>query len=659
MSDFKKVSLSVLVPCYDEAFRLPHFFEAFTRFHALNLENPTLATSEWIFVDDGSQDTSAELLETWIAQHRFAWPMRVLRLKENQGKGAAVRQGDAEARGVIRCFLDADLSTSLDHILPAYTRFITEGADLLIGSRHCIGARLAERQPWHRIFLGRIFSYFSSLFHANAFTDTQCGFKLWSSDFSRDVLQRLREDRWAFDLEMILRAEEQGKHIVEVPVVWIDRAGSKVSALRDGFRMLRETLRFRFRHGSKWVWLLAGVLLVASFSMALRWSNDMSTYALAWERVREGRLGELYEISRGGQGGYYYSPFFALAGAPLSLLSTSELRCVYALITLAIGLAAWVLLKRTLRETGLRLSARAAPWILLLLVMSNNIVGQFQTANISLWVIAFCLFSLYKHLHGKLGMAAFWLALAVNFKIFPAFMLLYFFWQRDLRFFVYFALWSLAFFAIPAISFGWATNLELHQQQIEMLRVYGPQNDFGREAYQALSALLVRLSREGMLGSWGEARLIQVSQATVVVISGIFLLAFGVARSRAEKILSFFFLMTMMGQFSPASWINSMGFCYFPAFAVVLMLIWGPNASLRNRIPSLKMASIKYLGLAFFIGYALTTQGVLGRRLNDILERASVPTYAIAALIAAFWLATFEIRRSSFEDCARSKARAH
>jgi dolichyl-phosphate beta-glucosyltransferase len=606
-----------------------------------------LARSEWIFVDDGSHDETAEVLDAWIRRNGFEWTLKVLRLKPNRGKGGAVQAGDAESRGEIRCFLDADLSTPLEKILPAFERFVAEKDDLMIGSRHAVGAVLAEKQPWHRILLGRLFSYFCSLFHANAFTDTQCGFKLWNESFSADVVQKLEEKRWAFDLEMILRGEAAGKSIVEEPVTWTDKEGSKVSALRDGLKMLGATLRFRAKYGSPLVWILAAILLGACFSMALRWSNDMSTYAIAWERVRTGRFGELYEIAREGQGGYYYSPLFALLGAPLSLFSTSALRFVYALITLLIGLSGWVILKRCVRETGVKLSARAAPWLLLMLLMSNNVVGQFQTANISLWVLSFTLFALYKSLHGKTGTAAFWLALAVNFKVFPAFMLLYFFWMRDIRFFVFFGLWSLAMLAAPALYFGWDANLLLHQQQIEMLKVYGPQNDFGREAYQSVSALLVRLSRDAWLGNLGESLLMKIAQLSVVAVSGIFLLAYRprVAK-RSEKAATFFFLMAMMGLFSPASWVNSMGYCYFPAFAVTAMLSWGPNSVLREGMGRARARWVATLTGIFFVAYALTTQGIVGRTINDLLEKASVPTYGIFALVAAFWIAALGIKRS-------------
>ncbi|MEO5668843.1 MAG: glycosyltransferase 87 family protein [Bdellovibrionota bacterium] len=658
MSELETPSLSLIVPCYDEALRLPYFFESFERFYEAYATHPLLKKSEWIFVDDGSHDTTAEVLTSWIAKRGFAWQIKVLSLGENQGKGAAVRAGDAESRAPIRGFLDVDLSTTLEEILPAIARFEVLRPELMIGSRHCIGAKLAEAQPWYRILLGRLFSYFSSLFHANAFSDTQCGFKLWTAPFSRDVVQKLEEKRWAFDLEMILRGEAAGALIVETPVTWVDREGSKVSPVRDGLRMLRETLRFRAKHGSSWIWLIASILVCVSFSIALRWSNDMSTYALAWERVRVGRWSEIYEISRSGQGGYYYSPLFALLGAPLSWLPLHALRFVYATITLMIGFTGWILLKRMLRESGLRLAGQAAPWIFLMVAMSNNIFGQFQTANISLWVLSFVFFCLYRHVHSKSVSAAFWLALAVNFKVFPVFMLLYFFWQKDWRFVIFFTAWSLALVLLPALYFGWSENIHLHVQQVEMLRVYGPQNDFGREAYQALSALLVRLARSGLFGAISEGLLMKIAQVTVVVVSGIFLLTFKPGQARRERVLSFFFLMAMMGQFSPASWINSMGYCYIPMLAVLVMLCWGPNASLRARIGDGRIVGLKVCTLVFFVGYCLTAQGIVGRTLNDILERASVPTYAIFVLCAAFWVAAFAIKRSSSEDFSGPEVRA-
>lgn len=259
-------SLSIILPCYNESTRLPSLFEAIVTFsHCSFYQSHNV---EFVIVDDASTDNSPHLIQQFQSLNPTI-PLRLIKQIHNQGKGAAVALGDYHSQYEFRCFLDVDLSTSLDEIPLAFNKILTQQGDLLIGSRHCPGAVLVEAQGFFRYTLGRIFSFFTALFHESAFSDTQCGFKMWNINFSKQSIQSSpRHERWSFDVEWILKAESSQLKIIEHAVRWTNDPLSKVSAARDGLRMAIDVLRYRLKHGSKLNLIVAAFLILMGFQLS-------------------------------------------------------------------------------------------------------------------------------------------------------------------------------------------------------------------------------------------------------------------------------------------------------------------------------------------------------------------------------------------------------
>ena len=136
-------SLSVIIPCYNESDRLADCLAGIRTFLSASavFEDGDI---EWIFVDDGSTDDTRSCLERHAADDPHA---RVVVQPTNQGKGAAVRAGDAVATAPIRAFTDVDLSSPLDALEQIQHLFAESGPDLIIASRHAPSARLAVPPP--------------------------------------------------------------------------------------------------------------------------------------------------------------------------------------------------------------------------------------------------------------------------------------------------------------------------------------------------------------------------------------------------------------------------------------------------------------------------------------------------------------------------------
>ncbi len=129
---------------------------------------------------------------------------------------------------------------------------------------------------------GRSFSLVMANFHRSAFTDTQCGLKAWHSGFSTTVVQRLEDPGWSFDLEMINRAEAQEASILELPIAWTDRDGSKVRALVDGPRMLRRGVRYYLRFTPRVLMVVGLITFVLCLTQALDGKNEVLVRYGSW-----------------------------------------------------------------------------------------------------------------------------------------------------------------------------------------------------------------------------------------------------------------------------------------------------------------------------------------------------------------------------------------
>jgi dolichyl-phosphate beta-glucosyltransferase len=226
-------SLSVVIPAYNEALRLPETL-ARVQAHLATLERE----HEIVVVDDGSSDGTAE-----TAGRIGNVPVRVLRHEPNRGKGYAVRRGMLAARGERRLMTDADLSTPITE-LDRLEAELDRGFDVAIGSRALVGSRIEVHQPLYREAMGRAFNVLVQQLLLPGLHDTQCGFKLFTARAAEAAFAPGRLDGFSFDVEALYAARVRGLRIAEVPVVWRNDPRSRVS-LGGGGAAFLDLLRIR------------------------------------------------------------------------------------------------------------------------------------------------------------------------------------------------------------------------------------------------------------------------------------------------------------------------------------------------------------------------------------------------------------------------------
>lgn len=213
------MKLSLVIPAYNEAKRLGPFLRSIASYYQRHRSE----MHEIIVVDDGSRDRTSELAQTFSKR----LPLRVMTLKTNQGKGAAIKAGVASARGDVIVFMDADGATDIAELPKMITAL--QQADIAIGNRWMQGAH-TQRSSLLRRLAGWTYRTYLRLFGLGKI-DTMCGFKGYRRAAAQQLFRDLKERRWLFDTEIAYRAVRRGLTIQNFPIRWQSKEGSKLSAL--------------------------------------------------------------------------------------------------------------------------------------------------------------------------------------------------------------------------------------------------------------------------------------------------------------------------------------------------------------------------------------------------------------------------------------------
>ncbi|WP_449062003.1 glycosyltransferase [Planomonospora algeriensis] len=211
-------SVEIVIPVLNEERALPGCIRTVHRF--LTDFFPLVWTVT--IVDNGSTDS------TWETAQRLSRTMTGVRARrlERRGKGIAVKTAWRDSGADIVAFMDVDLSTGLHALLPLVSAVASGHCEIAIGTRLAGGSRI-ERGA-RRELISRLYNGMLRVGFAADFTDATCGFKAARTDVVRPILDRVEDDGWFFDTELLLVAQYNGARIVEIPVDWVEDADSRV-----------------------------------------------------------------------------------------------------------------------------------------------------------------------------------------------------------------------------------------------------------------------------------------------------------------------------------------------------------------------------------------------------------------------------------------------
>jgi dolichyl-phosphate beta-glucosyltransferase len=236
--------LTIVIPCYNEGSRIEKLLNALIL--GWPKEN---AIEKIIFVDDGSNSSSRQKMLAIIEAKKseFFFDYEVIELNKNYGKGYAIRTGFLKATTPIVGFMDADGATDIQSAANVYLELLQNPAlSATLGSRILMLGKTIIRSA-RRHYLGRVFATIVSVMFDIKAYDTQCGCKFYRRKDILPLLDKITDNRWTWDTQLLVLLLKNNHTCLEVPVNWVDEGGSKVSFLRDPLKMLWRLIKFRLK----------------------------------------------------------------------------------------------------------------------------------------------------------------------------------------------------------------------------------------------------------------------------------------------------------------------------------------------------------------------------------------------------------------------------
>tara|TARA_Y100000590_G_scaffold428035_1_gene538927 strand:+ start:456 stop:1184 length:729 start_codon:yes stop_codon:yes gene_type:complete len=238
-------SLSIIFPVFNEELRLKSSFDHIKSF----LKKKKKLKIEIIFVDDGSNDNSYNLINRFIQNlhSKKGTKFKVIKLRSNLGKGGALKLGIKKAKHDWILTTDIDMSVSLFQIFNwIENKSIDNKNSVFFGSRS--HKKSIVKRDILRKLLGDIGSFLILVILNIKIKDTQCGYKLYKKRYAKFAFSRLKNYGWDHDIEIILLLKLKNIEIKELPVKWTHKNNSKVNVFLDPIKMLLGILIMRFRH---------------------------------------------------------------------------------------------------------------------------------------------------------------------------------------------------------------------------------------------------------------------------------------------------------------------------------------------------------------------------------------------------------------------------
>ncbi len=159
----------------------------------------------------------------------------------DKGRGRALRAAWSASDADVVAYMDVDLSTDLDALLPLVAPLVSGHSDVAIGSRLARGAQVVRGTK--REIISRLYNLIVRATLHSRFSDAQCGFKALRREVADALLPVVRDQEWFFDTELLVLAERNGYRIHEVPVDWTDDPRSSVDIVRTAWADLRGIVR--------------------------------------------------------------------------------------------------------------------------------------------------------------------------------------------------------------------------------------------------------------------------------------------------------------------------------------------------------------------------------------------------------------------------------
>ncbi|MDP4506451.1 glycosyltransferase [Nonomuraea turcica] len=215
-------SVDIVIPVLNEERALPGCVRTLAAFLDDRFPLPWRIT----IMDNGSTDATWPLAAALAGEFDQVHARRI----DVRGRGAALRAAWRDSPADIVAYMDVDLSTDLDALFPLVAAVASGHSEIAIGTRLAHSAR--TRRSLRREVVSRSYNALLRYGFGAGFSDAQCGFKAARTDVVRPLMDKVEDNGWFFDTELLLLAEHNGLRVHEVPVDWIEDIDSRVRVVR-------------------------------------------------------------------------------------------------------------------------------------------------------------------------------------------------------------------------------------------------------------------------------------------------------------------------------------------------------------------------------------------------------------------------------------------
>lgn len=233
---------TIVIPAYNEAQRIGATLGAYLEYFDQHVV--------LLVILNGCTDATEEIVRQWQKQYPARLHYRVY--PGAIGKGAAVREGFQFATGEYIGFVDADNATVPSEfeklLLPVYDH----QCDGAIASRYISGSEIVDRVSWLRRLAGRVYRLLVRLLFGLPYADTQCGAKVFQAAVIQSVVPELTVTDMSFDVELLIRLQQHGYDITEIPTRWHETMESTfmpstAAVVANAWRMFRSLIMLRLQ----------------------------------------------------------------------------------------------------------------------------------------------------------------------------------------------------------------------------------------------------------------------------------------------------------------------------------------------------------------------------------------------------------------------------
>ncbi len=229
------MELSIVIPAYNESKKIKKDIFAADKFIQDNFDNGQI-----IVVDDGSEDDTTEAAQS--IRNEIKIELDVIKLENNSGKGAAIREGIKASKGDIILYTDAGLTVPFNDSLRGIKLIKENKCDIANGSRKLSESNIKMKQDFDRRIISFFFGIFTKIFLKipMEMTDTQCGFKIYKGEVARELFPQLKVTGFLFEIEFILLALKNDYKILEFPITWSCDRDSRLSVKKSSKNIISE-----------------------------------------------------------------------------------------------------------------------------------------------------------------------------------------------------------------------------------------------------------------------------------------------------------------------------------------------------------------------------------------------------------------------------------